>query len=432
MNILITGATGFIAAQLVTDLSSAGHKITCCVRDTAYAKNLFPHATIIACNFIKDTYRELWIPRLKDIDVVINCVGILYHPNKKIIWAVHYDTPRALFDACVKVGIKKIITFSALGVDSAEVDYAKSKKALEDYLLTLPIKSIILRPSLVHGRGSYAGTSLFRGLAGLPSFVPVPGSGKQEFQPIYLLDLSKAIVNLVAEPLKETVILHAVGPKKINLGEILTKIRAWLGFPKAFLMLIPLWCIRIGAFFGDFIPYSALNSSSYKMLMRNNISSEMEANKFYDLIGFTPRDFITGMYSQPSSVQDRWHARLFFLKPALQISIALVWIFTALCIAMLFPKTTTYELLAQIGINDFWQPVMLYGTSIVYGLLGIATLCSYQLRKVGILQIAIIVFSCLVIAWKLPLLWLDPIVALVKNIPLIVAILVLLGLESDR
>src|SRR3990167_2873495 len=163
MNILVTGASGFIASQVVTDLITAGHSVTCCVRNTSYTKNLFPTAKILSCDFINDTTSDHWINRLNNIDVVINCVGILYHPNKKIIWAIHYDTPRALFDACVKVGIKKIIQISALGVDKSDVDYAKSKKAADDYLQTLPISSIILRPSLVYGRGSYGGTSLFRG-----------------------------------------------------------------------------------------------------------------------------------------------------------------------------------------------------------------------------------------------------------------------------
>jgi nucleoside-diphosphate-sugar epimerase len=432
MNILVTGASGFIASQIVTDLINKGHSVTCCVRNIAYTKNLFPKATVISCDFINDINPEIWIERLKNIDVVINCVGILYHPNKKIIWAIHYNTPRALFEACVKSGVKKIIQISALGVDKSQVEYAKSKKAAEDYLLKLPIKSIILRPSLVYGRGSYGGTSLFRGLAGLPWMTPVPGKGTQEFQPIHAQDLSKAIMQLLELSLNNSIILSAVSDQRVSLSEVLTKIRAWLGFKKSKLIFIPLWMIRLGSIFGDLIPYSAMNTTSYKMLVQNNVTTEEETKKFHQQIGFVPRDFSTGLYSQPSTVQDHWHARLYFLKPLLQISIAFIFLFTAICSMFIYPKAVSYALLAKMGVSRVWQPILLYGASIINAALGIAMLCSYKIKKVCSLQIIMILIYSLIITWKLPYLWFDPFGSIAKNIPLLVTILVFLALESDR
>lgn len=432
MNILVTGASGFIASQIVTDLLAAGHSVTGCVQDIAHAKNIFPTVTLLTCNFIQDTSPEHWINRLNNIDVVINCVGILSHPSKKIMWAIHYETPQALFDACVQVGVKKIIQISALGVDKSEVDYAKSKKAADDYLLTLPIHSVILRPSLVYGHGSYGGTSLFRGLAGLPMVTPVPGTGAQTFQPIHLQDLSKAILRLIETPLNQTLILHAVSAKPITLCEILTTIRSWLGFAKTKLLSIPLWLIRLGTFIGDQIPYSAMNTTSYKMLVQNNITSDEETKRFHAQIGFIPRNFTMGMYSQPSTVQDHWHARLYFLKPILQLSIAFIWLFTALCSLFFYPKQTSYTLLAQIGVSTFWQPILFYGACLIDAGLGLATLCNFHLKKVAILQIFIILIYTAIITWKLPQLWLEPFAPIAKNIPLLVAILILLAMESNR
>lgn len=432
MNILVTGASGFIAAQIVSALITAEHHVTCCVRNTPYAQRIFPNSTIMSCDFINDTSPQQWIPRLQNIDIVINCVGILYHPNKKIIWAIHNDTPRALFDACVQVGIKKIIHISALAVDKSTVEYAKSKKATDDYLLTLPIKSVILRPSFVYGRGSYGGSSLFRGLSGLPWFIPVPGNGQQEFQPIHSEDLAKAVMRLIEIPLSESIILNAVGPNRVPLKEVLTTLRSWLGFSKAKLLFIPFSIIRSASRLGDLIPYSSMNSSSIKMLTQNNISTEEDTQEFHQKIGFVPRDFYTGVFSQPSTVQDHWHARLFFLKPSLQFSIGFLWIFTALCSAFFYPKANSYHLLSQVGIPKQWQSLFLYGASLIDGLLGISMLFWFQLKKVCVLQISLVIFYTLIISFMLPHLWLEPFAPIVKNIPLIIATLVFLAMESDR
>lgn len=432
MNILVTGASGFIASQIVTDLNEAGHSVTCAVRNTQYARQIFPFAKIISCNFLTDITPEHWIPRLKDIDIVINCVGILYHPNKKVIWAVHHDTPRALFDASVKMGVKKIIHISALAVDKTNVDYANSKKAADDYLHSLPITSVILRPSFVYGRGSYGGSSLFRGLAGLPSIIPVPGTGEQLFQPIHAEDLSKAILRLIENPSNESMIFNAVGPTRVNLKTVLITLRSWLGFKKAFCVHIPLFLIRLGSRLGDLIPYSSMNSSSIKMLAQNNISNDEDAKEFHHYVGFVPRDFNEGVYSQPSTVQDHWHARLFFLKPSLQFSIAFVWIFTAISSAFLYPHIPSYELLRQIGIPKDWQPLFLYSASAIDGFLGLAMIFWYQLKKICVLQISVTLIYTAIISILLPQLWLEPFGPVSKNIPLIIATLTFLALESDR
>ena len=169
MRFLLTGAGGFIGQHIAAELRMAGHDIVAAVRHPERWREQYPDEQALACDFNQDVTPEVWLSRLTDIDVVINCVGILQERGKESIEAIHYLAPRALFDACKIAGIKRIIHISALGADQeANTPYAKTKNAAERYLESLDINWIIMRPSLVYSTGSGGGTSLFRALAAMP------------------------------------------------------------------------------------------------------------------------------------------------------------------------------------------------------------------------------------------------------------------------
>lgn len=430
MNILVTGASGFVGSKIVTDLLLAGHNVTCCVRDVEYTKRMFPSAIVIPCNFTQDTAVSDWLPRLKNIDVVINTVGIFYHPNKKIIWLTHFETPKALFEACVKSGVKKIIQLSALGADKYDNDYANSKLAADKFLSTLSVPSIIIRPSFIYSQSTHGGSSLFRGLAGLPLVIPLPDKGKQAFQPIYLADLSRAITNIIEKPVSGSIILDAVSKEKITLRNILVTIRQWLAFPKAILLPIPSFMLKFVSIFGNLIPYSVINSQGTKMLLQDNVASFEEADKFSEFTQVKPRDFSEGMFSVPGSVQDRWYARLYFAKPLLQFSLAFVWIFTGICSLWIYPREDSYALLQQTGINTFWQPIMLYGAALMDLIIGLALLFNFKIKIICLFQILIIFIYTLIITIKIPSFWFHPFGPISKNIPFMVSIYILYILQS--
>ena len=430
--ILIIGATGFIGSHLATDLKKAGHVIIACARDISRAKNMFPQTEVIKCDFSKDVSIDDWIPRLKDIDVVLNCVGILYHPFKSEIWKIHYDIPKAIYDACVKTGVDRIIHISALGVDKSDVEYATSKKAAEEYLQSLSIASIILRPSLVYGRGSYGGTSLFRGLAGLPFVLPVPGKGEQTFQPIHLDDLSLTMQILIDMPVEKSLLLTAVGQEQITLINILKIIRSWLGFQKAITLFIPYFFIRVGSFIGNLIPNSAMNTTSYKMMRLNNIASVEQTQHFHDTVGFIPRPFAAGVYSKPSTVQDHWHARLFFLKDFLQFALAFVWIFSGIVSAFFYPLQGSFFILDKMGFPTSMHASLLYSASALDVLLGLWMLIGWKPRLVSSLQIAVMLGYTFLITWKFPAMWNDPLAGVAKNLPILAATLVFMAICVDR
>ena len=132
MKILICGATGFVGRHLVGALRDAGHTVIRAVRSPTE-----PHD--IAVDFRNDTRKEIWLPRLSGIDVVINAVGLLRDSPDNPMQKLHTETPQALFAACIETDVERIVHLSALGVDSGvDVPYFTTRLATERVLQQLP------------------------------------------------------------------------------------------------------------------------------------------------------------------------------------------------------------------------------------------------------------------------------------------------------
>lgn len=428
--IFITGGAGFIARQIIATLVAEGHDIVASAREQALLRRVFPNIKVIEGDFLKDTAITTWIKRLEGIDILINCVGVMQHCAPEETWQIHYHTPKLLFDACLQTGVKKIIQISALGIDKQKSPYCASKLAMDNYLQQLKIDSTIIRPSLVFGTGSYGGSSLFRGLAGLPFILPLPGNAQQKLQPVHIEDLAKIVA--AALNISGKVIIPAVGQDPLSLRRILNLTREWLGFDKAINIKIPLPLIKAVAIFGNFFRKTPINSTSVGMMQIDNVATEEALKQLHTLIPFEPRGFEEALFSQPSQVQDRWHARLYFVKPLARYGTAFLWIWTAMVSLFFYPRTESYALLSQMGVSPFFQPLLLYAGALVDGLLGFSLLFCYRLRLTASLQIGLMLLYSLLISFWLPIYWLEPFAPIAKNIPIIILTLVIIALESDR
>ncbi|MDF1760688.1 MAG: SDR family oxidoreductase [Coxiellaceae bacterium] len=429
MKVMVLGGNGFIARAIVYRLLAAGHEVVVAVRSGAHLwQAADPRITVITVDFTKDTNSERWLSRLNGVDVVINCVGVFQTPSAKTLWQIHYDTPVAIFTACVKAQVKQVIQLSALGVDKIEVPYASSKYKCEQSLAELPIDSVIWRPSFVYGAGSYGGSSLFRGLVGLPFVIPLPGKATQKMQPVHIDDLSRMVVESVGWTGKH--LLSAVGSERLSLKSILNKMRSWLGFKKAINVSAPISMIKLVSWFGNAFYNSPLSSTGTKMMQLDNVATDEEQQVLLSKLSFKPRSYSEGLFAQVSQVQDRWHARLFFLRPALRLSIAFIWLWSGF--VSWFNPVAGLSLLSVTSLSFSSKMAFIIVGGLIDIVLGLLTLLNKRLAWVGSIQIAMMVIYT-VSASCLPLgLWANPLAPLAKNIPLVLATLVMMALEKQR
>lgn len=420
MRILLTGASGFIGRHLQAAVLADGHDLVCTTRQPGASSN--PRLSYIHADFTENSDKSAWTARLRDIDVVINAVGIFKESGKQTFAALHTDTPCALFAACADAGrVQLVIQVSALGADSgANTAYHLSKKAADDFLASLPLRAIIVQPSLVYGRDG-ASARAFRTLASMPLTVRF-GTAPQLVQPIHADDLAAAICALIRRPAAgagaERIAL--VGPAALSFTAYLAALRRAMGMGRQRVLGLPDSLARMVARLG----FGLLDRDALRMLDRGSTADPAMTAR---LLGHAPRP-VENFIEYPSA--ERSQAMLGWLLPLLRIAIAAVWIATALVSYGLYPVGQSYALLERTGVPPAWAPLMLYGAASIDLLIGLGILLLHRRRWLWLAQLVLVGFYTAVIAWKLPEFLLHPYGPLTKNLPMLAAIWLLYELEE--
>ncbi len=271
MKILLCGARGFVGGHLERALVRAGHQVIGGVSSVRADER-----DRVALNYARDVQMADWLPRVRDVDAVINAVGILRSTSSRPITAVHTDAPKALFDACAEAGVPRVIQVSALGIEHSATQYAQTKLAAEKHLQGLVasgrLSATILRPSIVFGKGGDS-SALFVNLAKLPvALLPGPVIDAQ-VQPVAVTDLADAVVNLLQTSPQPPGPLPCVGPQAVPLGDFIASLRRQLGHRPAKVLRLPDALTSLSAMMGDLVSASPWSSEAVDLLKQPNVAS---------------------------------------------------------------------------------------------------------------------------------------------------------------
>jgi uncharacterized protein YbjT (DUF2867 family) len=418
MRILLTGASGFIGRHLLPALRAHGHEVL------EARRTVRDSASQVAIDFTRATAPSDWTVKLQQVDCVINAVGILRERGTQSFDRIHTQAPCALFEACERAGVQRVIQISALGADAGASGYFRSKHLADEALAHSRLKWTIVQPSLVYGPG---GTSarLFSLLASLP-FVPLPGSGEQRVQPIHIDDAVEALIATLSDAATYRERIALVGAQALSLKDFLARLRTSLGLGKALFVPIPMWLMKLSASIAQLHPHSLLDRETLSMLEAGNTA---DSSRTRELLGRSPRPaetFVEPRYRNTSAQS----ARLIWLMPLMRFALASVWIWTGIVSFGIYPTETSYQLLYRVGVPLSLGPIMLYGAATLDLLFGIATLFLPKRRLLYLLQMILIAGYTFIITIKLPEFWLHPYGPLSKNLPMLVGIYWLYVLEE--
>lgn len=422
MLILLTGATGFLGRHLLAALANAGHKVRA-VRRTAPSEET-PALQWVQADFNRAHTPEDWLPLLAGVECVINAAGILRETRDQRFDALHERAPIALFQAAARVGVLRVIQISALGADAdATTRYHLSKKHADDVLLALPLTATVVQPSLVYGPGG-ASAKMLGQWAALP-LIPLPGRGEQHIQPIFIDDLTDAVLALLrsAQPPAR---LAAVGARALSLRDYLNVLRRGMGLRPAHFLGMPMPLVNGAVALAARLPGSLADRDSLAMLQRGNTA---DVRPMTALLGRAPR--APEHFIRPElAAGERAQALLASLLPLLRLSIAMVWLVTGYVSVWVYPVADSLELLRRTGVPAALAPMMLYGAAGLDFALGLATLVLRRRRVLWLTQMALIGFYTVIISLYLPEFWTHPYGPLLKNLPMLAALWLLYQFED--
>lgn len=424
MRILLLGASGLIGGAVLARLVSHGHEIIAVARRRGAEHE---HVRWEHVDLARATDAEPWFPLLDGIDAVVNCAGVLAGSGAH---AVHADAVAALAEACERAGVRRFVHVSAIGADREAVSrFSETKKAGDDALAARELDWIILRPAVVVGRPAYGGSALLRGLAALPVLPVLPDAGP--LQIVQLDDLVDTIVYFVEPASPSRLALDVAGPERLSLDDVVETYRRWLRFGPARRVRVPRWLAAAAYALGDLIALlgwrTPICSTARRELIRGAVG---EPARWTEATGIVPQSLARALAAEPASVQERWFARLYFVKPVIFAIFAAFWIGTGL-ISLGPGWDVGIDYMQRGGVGAVAAPGIVAG-ALADIVIGVGIAIRRTARVALWAALAISVFYLVTGTIVLPELWADPIGPMMKIWPILALNLCALAIVDDR
>ena len=269
---LILGGSGFVGKSITQNLLASGARVVVLTRNSNKIKSLkvsgYPgQLEIISGNIFEDGLLELLI---EDKYAVINLCGILYEKNKDEFYTIHNFLPNMISKLCNKFSIKKFIHISALGVSKDSSSKYSLTKALGEENIKKNFKSsVILRPSIIYGKGdNFFG--LFSKISKFAPFIPIIGPNTL-FQPVYVNDVSLAIIESLKINENKSKTFNICGPKQYSFLQLIEILLSLLNRKRVLIKVNPKLMMLPGLFLQN-LPNPPFTYDQMKLLLRDNVS----------------------------------------------------------------------------------------------------------------------------------------------------------------
>jgi uncharacterized protein YbjT (DUF2867 family) len=232
--LLLTGATGLIGSALLPRLTGAGHPVRCLVRDPRRLGDERVRVQI-ALGDLSDppSFRNA----LRGVDTVVHLATAIRDQPGGSIEELNAIATWRMVEAAQRAGVGHFMFFSAQGVSAhSRARFMRAKALAEGAVADSGMRHTILAPSIVYAPGDTFLTLLER-MALLP-VVPISGSGRARFQPMWAQDVASCIIAALERP-DGSARYELSGPETLSYDEIAKLVLQAAGRPRP-LVHVPL------------------------------------------------------------------------------------------------------------------------------------------------------------------------------------------------
>ena len=428
--VLVLGATGLIGSAIVARLVADGWAVTAVVRKIGTGARGLPADRLLQLDLAKTTRPGDWLLHLDGVDAVVNSAGALQDGGRDSLALVHEVGPAALFEACERKGIRRVIHISAMGADpAAPTRFARTKGAADQRLEASPLDWVILRPSVIVGRAAYGGSALFRGLASLPLQLRIEGAAPLSV--VQLDDVAETVARMLAPEAPARVSFDLPGPQPLSMEQVVANYRHWLGWKPARIVTLPGWLMTIAYRLGDLAGLlgwrAPVRSTTGQELARGSVG---DPERWTSLTGIIPRSLDAALAASPASVQERWFARLYLLKPLAFTIFAAFWIVTGI-LSLTVGYAEGVVQMREGGAGMLAVPGAV-GGALADLLIGFAILWRPTTRGGLWAALALSIVYLVAGTVMMPKLWIEPLGPLMKIWPILTLNLFLLAILDER
>jgi NADH dehydrogenase len=288
VRILVTGATGNLGFPLVQRLlDGTGHRIRLFGR-TKPACPLNDRVSWAAGDIRK---KDHVAAAVEGIDIILHLAGLTHSNRPPNYDAVNVAGTINTVEAAQEAGVQRIVFFSSYVASMEGGAYARSKFLAEKAVHQARIDWIILRVADVYGPGQGGGVATLIDWVRTKRGVPIIGHGRYRLSPLYVEDLTPAVLRVLERPGPVRKVYTLAGPESITLNDLVRRTASFYG-TRPLRLHLPLALFHAAALAASAV---GLNTPARDQVARLRVDRQADVTDAKNDLAFNPRCLEDGL-----------------------------------------------------------------------------------------------------------------------------------------